>query len=96
MTRKIATLPRLSENMGERKKSPRYRPAPWGDRELGEMIEAGHSPTRAKRLERKARSLVAALLVALSLFFGAGGFLHHAHQAGEIGWCESCNDRGEG
>lgn len=48
-----ATLPRLSANQAERKHSPYYVPAPWGNTERGELIEHGHSPTRAKRWARK-------------------------------------------
>lgn len=36
-----------------RRLSPYYVPAPWGDKELGETIETGESPTRRARLARK-------------------------------------------
>jgi hypothetical protein len=46
-------LPKLADNMAERHLSPYYTPAPWGDRELGEILDTGDSLTRRKRLARK-------------------------------------------
>lgn len=48
------TLPPLATNPAERRESRCYRPAPWSDVELGQVLDTGHSPAREARLKRKA------------------------------------------
>jgi hypothetical protein len=52
----VTGLPKMSGNMSKRRNSPYYQPAPWGDRELGQVLDTGRSPLREKRMARKNNS----------------------------------------